>query len=86
MRGDSDLRDVRDLIEMSRSWDVSQTVNEDDRMNSRISRPLAVAAIVLSAGAIGAGTATAAAPAPVSGSVEVCVPLPLPVLEVSLCL
>lgn len=55
-------------------------------MNSRISRPLAIAAIVLSAGTIGAGTATAAAPAPVSGSVEVCVPLPLPVLEVSFCL
>lgn len=86
MHGDSDRHGGRDLIEMSRIWDASQSTNKDDRMNSRIARPLAVAAIALSAGAIVAGPATAAAPTPVSGSVEVCVPLPLPLLEVSFCL
>ncbi|RDI55173.1 hypothetical protein [Nocardia mexicana] len=54
-------------------------------MNSRIVRPLAVAALVLSAGALGAGTASAAA-TPVSGSVEVCAPIPLGPVEFSLCL
>ncbi|MFE6924548.1 hypothetical protein ACFVAV_26230 [Nocardia sp. NPDC057663] len=55
-------------------------------MNSRTARPLAVAALVLSACALSVGTATAASPAPVAGSVEVCLPLPVGPLEISLCL
>ncbi|MFC9967019.1 hypothetical protein [Nocardia ignorata] len=53
-------------------------------MNSRIARPIALAALALSAAALGTGTATAAGP--VAGSVEVCAPLPLGPLELSLCL
>ncbi|MFE3546397.1 hypothetical protein ACFXK0_25835 [Nocardia sp. NPDC059177] len=55
-------------------------------MKSRTARPIAIAALVLTAGALSAGTASAAAPAPVSGSVEVCLPVPLGPLELSLCL
>ncbi|MGW5452721.1 hypothetical protein [Nocardia sp. NPDC003979] len=57
-------------------------------MSFRIYRPLAAAAIAMSASAIGAGVASAEAPtaAPVSGSVEVCLPIHLGPLEVSFCL
>ncbi|MFC9966764.1 hypothetical protein ACFVH4_21265 [Nocardia ignorata] len=57
-------------------------------MSSRIYRPLAAAALAMSATAIGAGVASADAPtaAPVSGSVEVCLPIHLGPLEVSFCL
>lgn len=60
------------------------TEREEVRMNSRIARPIAVAALALSAAALSTGTAAAAAP--VAGSVEVCAPLPLGPLELSLCL
>ncbi|MGW4634553.1 hypothetical protein [Nocardia sp. NPDC004415] len=55
-------------------------------MKSRTARPLAVVALVLSAGALSAGTATAAAPEPVVGSVEVCLPIPVGPIELSFCL
>ncbi|KAF0845248.1 hypothetical protein [Nocardia caishijiensis] len=55
-------------------------------MSSRIFRPLAAAAIALSATALSAGVASAEAPAPVSGSVEVCLPIHLGPVEVSFCL
>ncbi|MBF6356572.1 hypothetical protein IU449_18820 [Nocardia higoensis] len=59
-------------------------------MTSKFTRPAALAALVLTAGALSAGTATAAAPtAPataVAGSVEVCIPIPGLPLEVAICL
>ncbi|MCP2289703.1 hypothetical protein [Nocardia amikacinitolerans] len=53
-------------------------------MTSKIVRPLAIAALVLSAGSLTAGTATAATP--VSGSVEVCTGIPVGPVELSFCL
>ncbi|TQM33272.1 hypothetical protein [Nocardia bhagyanarayanae] len=53
-------------------------------MTSKIVRPLALAALVLSAGSLSAGTATAATP--VSGSVEVCTGIPVGPVELSFCL
>ncbi|WP_433709444.1 hypothetical protein ACQP2U_23425 [Nocardia sp. CA-084685] len=57
-------------------------------MNSRIIRPLAVVAFVVSATALGIGTASADASVatPVAGSVEVCVPIPVGPIELSFCL
>ncbi|MGK8486301.1 hypothetical protein [Nocardia asiatica] len=57
-------------------------------MNSRIIRPLAVAALALSACALGAGTASAdaATATPVSGSVEVCTGIPVGHFEINFCL
>lgn len=57
-------------------------------MSSRIFRPLAVAAIAVSATALTVGVASAAAPAgtPVAGSVEVCLPIPVGPVELSFCL
>lgn len=62
-------------------------------MTSKFTRPAALAALVLTAGALSAGTATAAAPtAPttsataVAGSVEVCIPIPGLPIEVAFCL
>ncbi|BDT90627.1 hypothetical protein IFM12275_06030 [Nocardia sputorum] len=57
-------------------------------MNSRIIRPLAVAAFALSATALGVGTAAAdaSAAAPVAGSVELCIPIPLGSAENTFCL
>ncbi|MGK8557737.1 hypothetical protein [Nocardia gipuzkoensis] len=57
-------------------------------MTSRIIRPLAVAALALSATALSGGTASADAPTatPVSGSVEVCLPIPVGQIELSICL
>ncbi|MFF0531896.1 hypothetical protein ACFYT3_26365 [Nocardia amikacinitolerans] len=53
-------------------------------MTSKIVRPLAIAALVLSAGSLTAGTATATTP--VSGSVEVCTGIPVGPVELSFCL
>ncbi len=57
-------------------------------MNSKIIRPLAVAAFALSATALSAGTASAdaSAAAPVAGSVELCIPIPLGSAENTFCL
>ncbi|MGK8506000.1 hypothetical protein [Nocardia asiatica] len=57
-------------------------------MNSRIIRPLAVAALALSACALGVGTASAdaATATPVSGSVEVCTGIPVGHFEINFCL
>ncbi|WP_169334678.1 hypothetical protein [Nocardia thailandica] len=57
-------------------------------MTSKKDRSLAIAALALTAGALGAGTASAAAPAatPVAGSVEVCLPIPVGPVELSFCL
>ncbi|MFE7718534.1 hypothetical protein ACFU44_05770 [Nocardia rhizosphaerihabitans] len=54
-------------------------------MNPRLSRPLAVAMLALSIGALGAGTASAATPVLV-GSVEVCTGIPVGPFEISFCL
>ncbi|MBF6300929.1 hypothetical protein IU459_25775 [Nocardia amamiensis] len=63
-------------------------------MTSRIIRPLAVAALALSAtalsGGIASADATTATPVSgsvdVSGSVEVCLPIPVGQIELSICL
>ncbi|WP_159850727.1 hypothetical protein [Nocardia sp. CY41] len=59
-------------------------------MTSKKNRSLAIAALALTAAALGAGTASAApttpATTPVAGSVEVCLPIPVGPIELSLCL
>lgn len=55
-------------------------------MNPRISRPLAVAVLAVTFGALGAGSAAAVpAATPIVGSVAVCLPIPIGALAVNLC-